>query len=161
MCAVKKGQVSDSRLAILMKTAEETLDKRGPVTVDRSGGGGGDASRTEASAYALIEKCKDDGGGRGWGGLEREGERKAGDELQVGFEARQLPSGSNLQRSSSCKTNKPQCRTLDSVPVLLYILALKTLLQALCQLGGKIYQNKRTDAAGRALGLFTVAWNQA
>ncbi|XP_022616157.1 glycerol-3-phosphate dehydrogenase, mitochondrial isoform X1 [Seriola dumerili] len=39
MCAVKKGQVSDSRLAILMKTAEETLDKRGPVTVDRSGGG--------------------------------------------------------------------------------------------------------------------------
>uniref|UniRef100_A0A3Q1CAL3 Glycerol-3-phosphate dehydrogenase, mitochondrial n=1 Tax=Amphiprion ocellaris TaxID=80972 RepID=A0A3Q1CAL3_AMPOC len=39
MSAVKKGQVSDSRLAILMKTAEETLDKRGPVTVDRSGGG--------------------------------------------------------------------------------------------------------------------------
>lgn len=39
MNAVKKGQVSDSRLAILLKTAEETLDKRGPVTVDRSGGG--------------------------------------------------------------------------------------------------------------------------
>lgn len=39
MSAVKKGQVSDSRLAILLKTAEETLDKRGPVTVDRSGGG--------------------------------------------------------------------------------------------------------------------------
>ncbi|XP_028322882.1 glycerol-3-phosphate dehydrogenase, mitochondrial isoform X1 [Gouania willdenowi] len=39
MSAVKKGQVSDSRLAILMMTAEETLDKRGPVTVDRSGGG--------------------------------------------------------------------------------------------------------------------------
>lgn len=39
MSAVKKGQVSDSRLAILMKTAEETLEKRGPVTVDRSGGG--------------------------------------------------------------------------------------------------------------------------
>ncbi|KAF3857471.1 hypothetical protein F7725_009330, partial [Dissostichus mawsoni] len=38
MSAVKKGQVSDSRLAILMKTAEETLNKRGPVTVDRSGG---------------------------------------------------------------------------------------------------------------------------
>ncbi|KAM6893746.1 glycerol-3-phosphate dehydrogenase, mitochondrial [Xenentodon cancila] len=39
MSAVKKGQVSDSRLAILLKTAEETLEKRGPVTVDRSGGG--------------------------------------------------------------------------------------------------------------------------
>ncbi|KAF7207234.1 glycerol-3-phosphate dehydrogenase, mitochondrial [Nothobranchius furzeri] len=39
MSAVKKGKVSDSRLAILMKTAEETLDERGPVTVDRSGGG--------------------------------------------------------------------------------------------------------------------------
>lgn len=39
MSAVKKGQVSDSRLAILLKSAEETLDKRGPVTVDRSGGG--------------------------------------------------------------------------------------------------------------------------
>uniref|UniRef100_A0A3Q3KF59 Glycerol-3-phosphate dehydrogenase, mitochondrial n=2 Tax=Monopterus albus TaxID=43700 RepID=A0A3Q3KF59_MONAL len=39
MSAVKKGQVSSSRLAILMQAAEETLDKRGPVTVDRSGGG--------------------------------------------------------------------------------------------------------------------------
>ncbi|XP_063073538.1 glycerol-3-phosphate dehydrogenase, mitochondrial [Engraulis encrasicolus] len=39
MSAVKKGQVSDSRLAILLKTAEEVLDKRGPVSVDRSGGG--------------------------------------------------------------------------------------------------------------------------
>ncbi|XP_077369292.1 glycerol-3-phosphate dehydrogenase, mitochondrial [Festucalex cinctus] len=39
MSAVQKGQVSASRLAILMKSAEETLDKRGPVTVDRSGGG--------------------------------------------------------------------------------------------------------------------------
>uniref|UniRef100_H3CZ45 Glycerol-3-phosphate dehydrogenase, mitochondrial n=1 Tax=Tetraodon nigroviridis TaxID=99883 RepID=H3CZ45_TETNG len=39
MSAVKKGQVSDSRLAILLKSVEETLDKRGPVTVDRSGGG--------------------------------------------------------------------------------------------------------------------------
>lgn len=39
MSAVKKGHVSDSRLAILMKTAEETLDKREPVSVDRSGGG--------------------------------------------------------------------------------------------------------------------------
>ena len=39
MSAVKKGQVSDSRLAILLMSAEETLDKRGPVTVDRSGGG--------------------------------------------------------------------------------------------------------------------------
>ncbi|KAL1022054.1 hypothetical protein UPYG_G00021610 [Umbra pygmaea] len=39
MSAVQKGQVSDNRLAILMKTAEESLDLRGPVTVDRSGGG--------------------------------------------------------------------------------------------------------------------------
>ncbi|KAM3584844.1 uncharacterized protein V6R79_000594 [Siganus canaliculatus] len=39
MSAVKKGQVSDSRLAILLKSAEETLDKRAPVSVDRSGGG--------------------------------------------------------------------------------------------------------------------------
>ncbi|XP_034533964.1 glycerol-3-phosphate dehydrogenase, mitochondrial isoform X2 [Notolabrus celidotus] len=39
MSAVKKGLLSDSRLAILMKSAEETLEKRGPVTVDRSGGG--------------------------------------------------------------------------------------------------------------------------
>lgn len=39
MSAVKKGQVSDSRLAILLKTAEESLDQREPVSVDRSGGG--------------------------------------------------------------------------------------------------------------------------
>uniref|UniRef100_A0AAV2LAJ5 Glycerol-3-phosphate dehydrogenase, mitochondrial n=1 Tax=Knipowitschia caucasica TaxID=637954 RepID=A0AAV2LAJ5_KNICA len=39
MSAVKKGQVSDSRLAILLKTAEETLNQREPVSVDRSGGG--------------------------------------------------------------------------------------------------------------------------
>ncbi|XP_010884402.2 glycerol-3-phosphate dehydrogenase, mitochondrial isoform X2 [Esox lucius] len=39
MSAVQKGQVSDNRLAILMKTAEESLDLRGPVSVDRSGGG--------------------------------------------------------------------------------------------------------------------------
>ncbi|XP_067315340.1 glycerol-3-phosphate dehydrogenase, mitochondrial isoform X2 [Pseudorasbora parva] len=39
MSAVQRGQISDSRLAILMKTAEEGLDLRGPVTVDRSGGG--------------------------------------------------------------------------------------------------------------------------
>ncbi|XP_068165428.1 glycerol-3-phosphate dehydrogenase, mitochondrial isoform X2 [Antennarius striatus] len=39
MSAVKKGKVSDSRLAVLLKSAEETLDKRAPVAVDRSGGG--------------------------------------------------------------------------------------------------------------------------
>ncbi|XP_054915129.1 glycerol-3-phosphate dehydrogenase, mitochondrial isoform X2 [Poeciliopsis prolifica] len=39
MSAVKEGHVSDSRLAILLKTAEATLDTREPVTVDRSGGG--------------------------------------------------------------------------------------------------------------------------
>ncbi|KAM6945483.1 glycerol-3-phosphate dehydrogenase, mitochondrial [Aplochiton taeniatus] len=39
MSAVKKGQVSDSRLAVLLKSAEESLDLRGPVSVDRSGGG--------------------------------------------------------------------------------------------------------------------------
>lgn len=39
MSAVQRGQISDSRLAILMKTAEEGLDSRGPVSVDRSGGG--------------------------------------------------------------------------------------------------------------------------
>lgn len=39
MTAVQRGQISDSRLAILMKTAEEGLDLRGPVSVDRSGGG--------------------------------------------------------------------------------------------------------------------------
>ncbi|XP_063070732.1 glycerol-3-phosphate dehydrogenase, mitochondrial-like [Engraulis encrasicolus] len=39
MSAVKKGQVSDNRLAMLLKTAEQSLDQRGPVSVDRSGGG--------------------------------------------------------------------------------------------------------------------------
>ncbi|XP_029936219.1 glycerol-3-phosphate dehydrogenase, mitochondrial isoform X2 [Myripristis murdjan] len=39
MSAVRKGQVSDNRLAMLMQTAEESLDQRGPVSVDRSGGG--------------------------------------------------------------------------------------------------------------------------
>ena len=39
MSAVKKGQVSDNRLAMLMKTAEESLNQREPVSVDRSGGG--------------------------------------------------------------------------------------------------------------------------
>ncbi|XP_026874269.2 glycerol-3-phosphate dehydrogenase, mitochondrial isoform X1 [Electrophorus electricus] len=39
MSAVQRGQISDSRLAILMKTAEEGLDSRRPVSVDRSGGG--------------------------------------------------------------------------------------------------------------------------
>ncbi|XP_043097727.1 glycerol-3-phosphate dehydrogenase, mitochondrial isoform X4 [Puntigrus tetrazona] len=39
MSAVQRGHISDSRLAILMKTAEEGLDLRGPVSVDRSGGG--------------------------------------------------------------------------------------------------------------------------
>uniref|UniRef100_A0A3B3RHL2 Glycerol-3-phosphate dehydrogenase, mitochondrial n=1 Tax=Paramormyrops kingsleyae TaxID=1676925 RepID=A0A3B3RHL2_9TELE len=38
MSAVQKGQVSDSRLAILMKTVEESLEQREPVSVDRSGG---------------------------------------------------------------------------------------------------------------------------
>ncbi|XP_043966139.1 glycerol-3-phosphate dehydrogenase, mitochondrial isoform X1 [Gambusia affinis] len=39
MSAVKKGQVSDSRLAILLRSAEATLDTTKAVTVDRSGGG--------------------------------------------------------------------------------------------------------------------------
>ncbi|MFT7808587.1 glycerol-3-phosphate dehydrogenase, mitochondrial isoform X1 [Arapaima gigas] len=39
MSAVQKGHVSDSRLAILMKTVEENLEQRDPVSVDRSGGG--------------------------------------------------------------------------------------------------------------------------
>lgn len=39
MSAVQKGRVSGSRLAILMKTAEENLDKRVPIPVDRSCGG--------------------------------------------------------------------------------------------------------------------------
>ncbi|XP_036400833.1 glycerol-3-phosphate dehydrogenase, mitochondrial [Megalops cyprinoides] len=39
MSAVRKGHVSDSRLAMLMKTVEESLEQREPVSVDRSGGG--------------------------------------------------------------------------------------------------------------------------
>ncbi|XP_029461381.1 glycerol-3-phosphate dehydrogenase, mitochondrial isoform X2 [Rhinatrema bivittatum] len=39
MSAVQKGHVSCSRLAMLMKTAEENLDQRDPIPVDRSGGG--------------------------------------------------------------------------------------------------------------------------
>ncbi|XP_001365971.2 glycerol-3-phosphate dehydrogenase, mitochondrial isoform X2 [Monodelphis domestica] len=39
MSAVQKGMVSGSRLAILMKTAEENLDSRSPIPVDRSCGG--------------------------------------------------------------------------------------------------------------------------
>eukprot|EP00073_Rattus_norvegicus_P044828 XP_017446976.1 PREDICTED: LOW QUALITY PROTEIN: glycerol-3-phosphate dehydrogenase, mitochondrial isoform X1 [Rattus norvegicus] len=39
MSAVHTGRVSGSRLAILMKTAEENLDRRVPIPVDRSCGG--------------------------------------------------------------------------------------------------------------------------
>ncbi|XP_069081256.1 glycerol-3-phosphate dehydrogenase, mitochondrial [Pleurodeles waltl] len=39
MSAIQKGFVSSSRLAMLMKSAEENLDHRVPVSVDRSGGG--------------------------------------------------------------------------------------------------------------------------
>ncbi|KAK1165735.1 glycerol-3-phosphate dehydrogenase, mitochondrial-like [Acipenser oxyrinchus oxyrinchus] len=39
MSAVQKGRVSGSRFAMLMKTAEENLDERDAVSVDRSGGG--------------------------------------------------------------------------------------------------------------------------
>ncbi|XP_043929588.1 glycerol-3-phosphate dehydrogenase, mitochondrial [Protopterus annectens] len=39
MSAIQKGSVSGSRLAILMKTAEENMDQREPISVDRSGGG--------------------------------------------------------------------------------------------------------------------------
>ncbi|MGH0120692.1 UNVERIFIED_CONTAM: hypothetical protein FKN15_035078 [Acipenser sinensis] len=39
MSAVQKGRVSGSRFAMLMKTAEENLDEREAVSVDRSGGG--------------------------------------------------------------------------------------------------------------------------
>lgn len=39
MSAVQTGRVSGSRLAILMKTAEENLDRRVPIPVDRSCGG--------------------------------------------------------------------------------------------------------------------------
>uniref|UniRef100_G3T3Z6 Glycerol-3-phosphate dehydrogenase n=1 Tax=Loxodonta africana TaxID=9785 RepID=G3T3Z6_LOXAF len=39
MSAIQKGRVSGSRLAILMKTAEENLDRRVVIPVDRSCGG--------------------------------------------------------------------------------------------------------------------------
>ncbi|XP_072274273.1 glycerol-3-phosphate dehydrogenase, mitochondrial [Pyxicephalus adspersus] len=39
MSAIQKGFVSSSRLAILMKSAEENMDQREPIPVDRSGGG--------------------------------------------------------------------------------------------------------------------------
>ncbi|XP_038645499.1 glycerol-3-phosphate dehydrogenase, mitochondrial isoform X1 [Scyliorhinus canicula] len=39
MSAIRKGSVSGSRLAILMKSAEENLSKSGPIPVHRSGGG--------------------------------------------------------------------------------------------------------------------------
>ncbi|XP_074483159.1 small integral membrane protein 11 [Sebastes fasciatus] len=38
-------------------------------------------------------------------------------------------------------------RALDNVPVLLYILALKTLLLCLAFAGAKIYQSKKADKA--------------
>ncbi|NXE53296.1 GPDM protein, partial [Casuarius casuarius] len=39
MSAIQKGRVSGSRLAVLMKTAEENLGQRVVIPVDRSGGG--------------------------------------------------------------------------------------------------------------------------
>ncbi|NXP41213.1 GPDM protein, partial [Leiothrix lutea] len=39
MSAIQKGRVSGSRLAVLMKSAEEKLRRRQPIPVDRSGGG--------------------------------------------------------------------------------------------------------------------------
>ncbi|XP_018408642.1 PREDICTED: glycerol-3-phosphate dehydrogenase, mitochondrial [Nanorana parkeri] len=39
MSAIQKGFVSSSRLAILMKSAEDNLEQREPIPVDRSGGG--------------------------------------------------------------------------------------------------------------------------
>ncbi|NP_001086009.1 glycerol-3-phosphate dehydrogenase 2 S homeolog [Xenopus laevis] len=39
MSAIQKGFVSSSRLAILMKSAEENLEQREPIPVHRSGGG--------------------------------------------------------------------------------------------------------------------------
>lgn len=39
MSAIQKGYVSGSRLAVLMKTAEENLRQRVVIPVDRSGGG--------------------------------------------------------------------------------------------------------------------------
>ncbi|TTI92368.1 Glycerol-3-phosphate dehydrogenase, mitochondrial [Bagarius yarrelli] len=56
MSAVQRGQISDSRLAILMKTAEEGLDSRGPVSVDRSGGG---PSGPKVSPPSTVERTED------------------------------------------------------------------------------------------------------
>ncbi|NXW64796.1 GPDM protein, partial [Eurystomus gularis] len=39
MSAIQKGHISGSRLAVLMKTAEENLRQRAVISVDRSGGG--------------------------------------------------------------------------------------------------------------------------
>lgn len=39
MNAIQKGYVSGSRLAVLMKTAEENIHQRNVISVDRSGGG--------------------------------------------------------------------------------------------------------------------------
>lgn len=39
MSAIQKGRVSGSRLAVLMKSAEENLRRREAIPVDRSGGG--------------------------------------------------------------------------------------------------------------------------
>nr|XP_056717117.1 glycerol-3-phosphate dehydrogenase, mitochondrial isoform X1 [Euleptes europaea] len=39
MNAIQKGQVSGSRFAVLMKTAEENICQRNAISVDRSGGG--------------------------------------------------------------------------------------------------------------------------
>ncbi|NXS52738.1 GPDM protein, partial [Brachypteracias leptosomus] len=39
MSAIQKGHISGSRLAVLMKTAEENLSRRAVISVDRSGGG--------------------------------------------------------------------------------------------------------------------------
>ncbi|XP_078259988.1 glycerol-3-phosphate dehydrogenase, mitochondrial [Rhinoraja longicauda] len=39
MSAIQKGSVSESRLAVLMKTAEENLSRQNPIPVYRSGGG--------------------------------------------------------------------------------------------------------------------------
>ncbi|NXH19160.1 GPDM protein, partial [Bucco capensis] len=39
MSAIQKGHISGSRLAVLMKTAEENLHRRAVIPVDRSGGG--------------------------------------------------------------------------------------------------------------------------
>uniref|UniRef100_A0A8C1S544 Small integral membrane protein 11A n=1 Tax=Cyprinus carpio TaxID=7962 RepID=A0A8C1S544_CYPCA len=39
------------------------------------------------------------------------------------------------------------CQVLDNVPLLLYILALKTLVLCLAFAGAKIYQSKKAEAA--------------